>query len=79
MGTILATFVDIIDTAIPLVILFAVLFFIFGAIKLIYAAGDDSARTSGRQTMVWGIIALFFMTAIWGIVEIITRTFFTGA
>jgi hypothetical protein len=79
LATILGTFVRIIETAIPLVMLLALIFFVIGAIRLIYGGGDDRQREAGKQTMIWGTIALFCMIAIWGIVEIIQRSFFAGA
>jgi hypothetical protein len=78
LATLLKTVVEIISAAIPLVMLFALIFFIWGAIRLIYGAGDDRAREVGKQTMIWGTVALFCMVAIWGIVEIIQNSFFAG-
>jgi hypothetical protein len=54
----------------------AVLAFIYGAIRFIAGAGDERARTEGKQVMVWGVLSLFFMVGIWGIVRIIHATFF---
>lgn len=78
LKTILSVFIDIIDATIPLVMLVALLFFVFGAVRLIYGAGDDKSRNAGKQTLLWGTLALFCMVAIWGIVQIIQRTFFPG-
>lgn len=76
LASILGIFIDIIDAAIPLVMLAALLFFMYGVVTLIYGAGNDQSRNAAKQTMVWGLIALFCMVAIWGIVEVIQRTFF---
>ncbi len=73
---ILSIFIDLIDVIIPLIMLLALVFFIWGAIQLIYGAGNDASRNAAKQTMVWGTIALFCMVAIWGIVVIIQRSFF---
>jgi predicted RND superfamily exporter protein len=49
----------------------AMVLFIMGLIGFLASAGDQSAHDKGRQRMVWGIIALFFMVSIWGIVNIL--------
>lgn len=54
----------------------ALLLFAFGVIKFIATAGDDQSRAAGKQLMVWGILSLFIMVSVWGIVEIISATFF---
>ena len=74
--TILAVFVGILDQIVTLVMVLAVLGFIWGMIRFIYSAGDERGRTAGKQTMVWGTLALFCMVAVWGIVKVIKTTFF---
>jgi hypothetical protein len=57
-----------ISLIIPLLISFAVVLFLWGLVKFVMNAEDEGARASGRQLMIWGIIALFVMVAFWGIV-----------
>ena len=66
----------IFDAAIGFIIVLAVLAFIIGAVRFMYAAGDDKSRSDGRTMMVWGTIALFVMVSVWGIARIIHVTFF---
>ncbi|MGM0482456.1 MAG: hypothetical protein ACQEP6_01145 [Patescibacteria group bacterium] len=60
------------------VFLFAValLVFLWGMAKFILKADSDTEREKGKQVMIWGLIALFVMLSVWGIVHIITITFF---
>ena len=53
---------------ISLVFKLALLFFIWGIAKFILSLGSGADPAEGRSIMVWGIIALFVMTSIWGIV-----------
>lgn len=53
----------------------ALLFFAIGIVRFISTSGDDKSREQGKQLMVWGIIALASMVAVWGLVNIITATF----
>ncbi len=65
---------NLIDSATKLVLLFvpillglAVLTFFWGLVKFINQAGDEKAVEEGRSLMVWGMIAIFVMVALWGI------------
>jgi hypothetical protein len=45
----------------------AVLAFFWGLVKYIASASDEAAKESGKNLMIWGMIALFVMVALWGI------------
>ncbi len=49
------------------------LFFLYGIARYILASGDD-AKVAGRQLMIWGSVAMFIVSSIWGLVAIINRT-----
>jgi hypothetical protein len=62
----------LINQTIPVVIALAFLFFLWGIAKFIFFAGDEKKVAEGRLIMVWGIIALFVLVAVWGIVNSIS-------
>lgn len=49
----------------------AVLVFFWGLVQYIMSAGDEEKRKSGRGYMVAGIIALFVMVSVWGLVYLL--------
>jgi predicted permease len=49
-----------------------VVIFIWGVVKYLFKGDSDEARQKGRRLMIWGIIALFVIFGIWGILEILT-------
>ena len=53
----------------------AVLFFLWGVMKFIKDAADPKAREEGRQFMLYGIIGLFVMASVYGLVRILENTF----
>ena len=61
----------IIDTLIPLVAALALLYFFWGLAKFILASGDEEARDNGKHIMIWGIVALFVIVSVWGLVRFI--------
>lgn len=64
---------DIIAAIIPVIIGLALLVFLFGVFKYVISS-DEDAKTKGRDFMIWGIIGLFVMTAVWGLVGLLDDT-----
>lgn len=61
---------DIVQTIlVPLVFTLALLFFFYGVVKYIWSEGQNKAE--GKQIMIWGVIALFVMSSVWGLVRFI--------
>lgn len=57
----------------------ALVVFIWGLVQFIYASGDEKAIEVGRERMVWGIVALFFVVSVWGIVGILQTMLGVGS
>lgn len=66
------TVVEIFWTIATALALFA---FFWGLAVFIFQAGDETARGRGKQVMLWGIIALFVIIAVWGIVALLQQIF----
>ncbi|HEY4493770.1 MAG TPA: pilin [Candidatus Paceibacterota bacterium] len=63
----------LVSGAIPVLVGLALIFFIVGLIRFVIA-GDAEKREDGKKMMWWGIVALFVIVSIWGIVEFIAST-----
>lgn len=61
----------IITQLIPIFIGVAVLVFIWGVIKYVTAGDDSEKRAQARSLMIYGIIAIFVIVSIWGLVAIL--------
>ena len=75
LGSILGTIGGLISTATPIVVALALLYFFWGLATYILAGGEEEARAKGKGMMIWGIIALFVIVSIWGLVGILQGTF----
>ena len=71
----ISTLTDIIVSIIPVVVVLAILFFFWGLAKFILHADDETERAEGKQIMIWGIIALFVIITIGGIIVLLQSTF----
>ena len=73
---VLGNFSEWIGDAIIIAIGLAIVFFFWGLAKYILLnAGDEEKKKEGRNIMIWGVIALFIMVSIWGIVSVLADTF----
>lgn len=70
-------FNDIISgSIIPFIISLAILVFIFGLFKYITAGGDEEQLKTARDFIIYGIIFIAVMISVWGLVNLVVRTFF---
>src|SRR3989344_3922984 len=64
---------------VPLILTLTMVVFIWGLAQFILASGDEKKVASGKQLMIWGIIGFFVAVSVWGIVAMLTNTFFPNA
>jgi len=67
--------IPLLDAAVGFLVSLAVVAFVLGLVRYLYSAGDNK-KSEARQMMVWGVVAMFVMISVWGIVRIIHVTFF---
>ena len=53
----------------------AMVAFIYGIIQYFLFPDNEEKRKQGKSYMMWGLISLFVMVSMWGIVNIFTSTF----
>ena len=68
-------FINLINQSIVVVLSLALLFFFWGLANFILYASDETKRKEGKNIMLWGIIALFVMLSVWGLVRVLENTF----
>lgn len=54
---------------------FGVVFFLFGVVKYIKSGDDAEGVAAAKNVMIYGIIGLFVMVSMWGLVNILVNTF----
>lgn len=62
---------NIMNAIIPIIITLGLLYFLYGVATYILKPED---KENARNTMVWGIVALFVMTSVWGLVNLLAGT-----
>jgi len=62
----------IIDRIIPIIFAIALLGFFYGLVSYIF--GSEQNKDKAKKTMIWGVVALFVMASVWGLVRFIGQT-----
>lgn len=63
--------------ALPLIVSIAVVWFVYQVFR--YAvAGDEDEKAKAKGQMIWGIVGIFVMVSVWGLVAILQSTFGTS-
>lgn len=67
---------DIIKSLVGILFTLAIVVFFWGLVKYLFSAGDDKAK--GLSLMLMGIVAIFVMASLYGLVGILQRTIGAG-
>jgi len=58
----------------PLIMTLAVIYFLWALANYMLKAGEE--QVEAREQMIWGIVILFVMVSVWGLVNILDKTLF---
>ena len=64
---------SILNAVIPIIIALAVVYILWGIVQSFIQGGEEE-RKAGHMKILYGIIALFIMVSIWGLVNILVNT-----
>lgn len=73
-GYIIYTVASWINYVVPVLIVVAIGYFIWGVISFM-TASDDEKKKNGKSKIVNGLIGLFVIVAFWGIIALVRNTF----
>ena len=64
------------NKSIPLLVLLATVVFLWGVVRYITAGGDETKIEEARKLIVYGIIGLAVIVAVWGFVNVLINLIF---
>ena len=67
----------IVNPAILVVFAAGFFFFVYGLVEFMWNL-NEGAQSNGKQHMLWGIVGMFVMVSVYGIVALISNTFGLG-
>jgi hypothetical protein len=78
VDTLVESIQNLVDVALPIVVGLALLGFFWGLMKFIFNADNDEKKEEGKNIMIYGVVALFVMVAVWGLVNFIASNLGIG-
>jgi len=63
-----------VNALVPIAIALALVAFFYGLAKFIFNNASSDAKDDGKRIMIWGVVALFVMVSVWGLVSFIQRS-----
>lgn len=65
----------IINPLILLVFAGGFFFFMYGLVEFLWNSREGEIATDGKSHMLWGVVGMFIMVSVYGIIALITATF----
>lgn len=60
---------EILNPIIAMMFAFAMAYFVYGVVAYIWHPDNEEAREKGKQSMFWGVIGMFIMVSVFGIMR----------
>jgi len=70
----IGVFQGILNTLVPFIIGLAFIWFIWGVFRYVTAAGPED-KDKARDTIIFGLLGLFVIVSVWGLVNVLTGSF----
>ena len=67
---------SVLRQSIGILFVLATVVFLWGVIQYVIAGGDEDKIKTANDYIVWGLVGLFVMLTMWGIVYSVTYLFF---
>lgn len=71
---VVAFVIGYINLIIPLLAAAALVLFLWSGVQYILKAGESHGKGPEREALLWGIIALFVLFSVWGILRLVCST-----
>src|SRR3989344_2741298 len=65
----------VVNPAILVVFSFGLLMFVFGLVELLLSLSKGGETKTGRDHMLWGLLGMFIMVSVFGIIRLLSDTF----
>ncbi len=73
IDSVLKKALELVNLAVPIVMSLAVVYFIYSLVMYMTKEGEDKA--AAKTSMIWGIVILFVIVSMWGLVAVLSETF----
>lgn len=75
---VISKFQEILNSIVPVLVALGVVYFVWGVVQYVIADGEE-AKKKGKDVMIYGVIGFAVIVGLWGLVNIVVKTFFSGS
>lgn len=68
---------EVLNPLIALLMILATVIFLWGIIQMLANPDNEQKRSEGKKHIMWGIVGLFIMVSVWGIIKVLCNFFET--
>lgn len=79
LTTLINIFIDIFKTLLPFLAALAFFVFLIGVARYIKSSGSEKDTKDSKNLLIWGIVGMFILVTIWGIISFIKSELGFGA
>lgn len=66
---------NVLNPLVGIIMALTLIYFLVGVVKYMQNVGDETKRKEGVSMMTYGVIALFVMVSVWGLVKVLQNSF----
>jgi hypothetical protein len=70
LANLISSIAVLVGALVPILITAALVVFFWGLIRYLWPSGGKSNVAGAKQLMIWGLVTLFVMVSVWGIVRL---------
>ena len=70
VASLIGAVAGIIGALVPILVTLALAVFLWGLVKYLWGSGSEPDIKGAKQLMKWGLVTLFVMVSVWGIIEL---------
>lgn len=68
--SLLGAVASLVGALVPILITLALVVFFWGLVKYLWGAAGKGNHQKGKDLMKWGLVTLFVMVSVWGIIDL---------
>jgi len=76
LGELAGVVVGAVNAIVPVLVGLGVVLFLWGVLKTMTSTEDAKGKQEGKKVMIYGIISLFIIISLWGILRLAINTLF---
>lgn len=75
IDSLVSNIINFLGSLVPLFIALAVTFFLWGVLQFVSSGDDAEKRKLAQARMIHGVIAIFVMVSLWGLIHVLIDVF----